>query len=111
MYDERTRLLQSGDAFYPGRLYFRGDRFAEFRASIDRVVAFTKTHPVGVILGNHIEMTRTPGKDYAMEAPSHPGERRLELAMKDLVELQATLHAMGDKPVRQTHDSFIVYPR
>jgi len=111
VYDERTRLLQSGDAFYPGRLYFRTHRFAEFRASIDRVVAFTKTHPVSVILGNHIEMTRTPGKDYAMEAPNHPDERRLELSVKDLVELQTALHAMGDKPAREVHDSFIVYPR
>ena len=41
----------------------------------------------------------------------HRDERRLELSMKDLLELQTALHAMGDKPVRETHDSFIVYPR
>jgi glyoxylase-like metal-dependent hydrolase (beta-lactamase superfamily II) len=110
VFDEQTRLLQSGDALYPGRLYVPVDQFTTYRDSIDRVVAFTKTRHVSHILGNHIEMTRAPGEDYPMHAPNHPDERALELPYAALLELQAALHAMGDMPVRQIHSQFIIYP-
>jgi len=111
IFDEKTRLLQTGDAFYPGRLYFDVDQFAAFRESIDRVVAFAKPRNVAYILANHIEMSRTLGQDYPMRAPSHPDERELELSFSTLLELQGALHAMKDKPTREVHDSFIIYPR
>jgi glyoxylase-like metal-dependent hydrolase (beta-lactamase superfamily II) len=110
VFDERTRLLLSGDALYPGRLYFPSDQFSAFRESTDRVVAFTKQRHVSHILGAHIEMTSTPGKDFVDEAPSHPNERALELPYADLLELQDALHRMGGTPVRDTHDNFIIYP-
>jgi glyoxylase-like metal-dependent hydrolase (beta-lactamase superfamily II) len=110
VFDERTRLLQTGDALYPGRLYFHTDQFKAYRDSIDRVVAFTRHRHVSHILGNHIEMTLQAGEDYTMEAPNHPDEARLELPYAALLELQAALHAMGDKPVREAHARFIVYP-
>jgi hypothetical protein len=28
-----------------------------------------------------------------------------------MLELQAAIHAMGDKPVRQIHDDFVIEPR
>jgi hypothetical protein len=31
---------------YPGRLYVPSNQFAAYQASIDRVAAFTKDHPV-----------------------------------------------------------------
>ncbi|QUD89625.1 MBL fold metallo-hydrolase [Phenylobacterium montanum] len=110
VFDENTRLLLSGDALYPGRLYFPFDQLAAYRDSIDRVVAFTKDRKVSHILGAHIEMTTTPGKDFAMEAPTHPNERALELPYSDLLALQAAVHAMGDKARVEKHDDFIVYP-
>ena len=111
VYDRRTRLLLTGDALYPGRLYFPRDEFAIYRAGIERAVAFTATHPVRYILGAHIEMTRTPGEDYPMRAASHPNEHPLELPYQSLVELNAALHAMGQTPARDKHRDFIVYPR
>ena len=110
IFDERTRLLLSGDALYPGRLYFPTDQFAAYRDSIDRVVAFTRTRHVSHILGAHIEMTHTPGKDFPDEAPGHPDEHALELPYAALLELQAAVHAMGDTPVRDVHGDFIVFP-
>jgi glyoxylase-like metal-dependent hydrolase (beta-lactamase superfamily II) len=110
VFDERTRLLLSGDALYPGRLYFPTNQFADYRDSVDRVVAFTRSRQVSHILGAHIEMTRTPGKDFVDEAPSHPDERLLELPYADLLELQTAVHKMGDTPVRDTHNDFIIYP-
>jgi glyoxylase-like metal-dependent hydrolase (beta-lactamase superfamily II) len=108
--DERTRLLLSGDALYPGRLYFPTDQFAAYRDSIDRAVAFTKARHVSHVLGAHIEMTAAPGKDFAQAAPTHPDERALELPYADLLALQAAVHRMGDTPSKDVHDDFIVFP-
>ena len=110
VFDERTRLLLSGDALYPGRLYFPTDQFAAYRDSIDRVVAFTRTRHVSHILGAHIEMTSTPGKDFVDEAPSHPDEHGLELPYAALIELQGAVRKMGDTPARDAHADFIVFP-
>ncbi|HLZ73721.1 MBL fold metallo-hydrolase [Phenylobacterium sp.] len=110
LFDEKTHLLLSGDTLYPGRLYVPADQLAAYRDSIDRVVAFTRTRKVSHILGAHIEMTTTAGQDFPMRAPAHPSEHRLELPYADLLELQAAVHEMGDKPVRDKHDDFIVWP-
>ncbi len=110
IFDEKDRLLLSGDTLYPGRLYVPTDQFAAFRASIDRVVAFTQARRVSHVLGAHIEMTSAPGKDFADAAPTHTNERALELPYSDLLELQAAVHRMGDTAVKGVHDDFIVFP-
>jgi glyoxylase-like metal-dependent hydrolase (beta-lactamase superfamily II) len=110
VYDEKTRLLLSGDALLAGRLYFPTDQFSTYREGIDRVVAFTRTHPVSHILGAHIEMTGTPGVLIEDEAPSHPAERALDLPTAALTELQDALHAMGDAPRQEAHADFVVFP-
>ena len=110
IFDEKTRLLLSGDTLYPGRLYVPADQFGAYRDSIDRVVAFTQARKVSHILGAHVEMTTTPGQDFPMRAPAHPNEHALELPYADLLALQAAVHAMGDAPVRDKRDDFIVYP-
>lgn len=110
VFDERTRLLLSGDTLYPGRLYVPTDQFTAFRDSIDRVVAFTRDRHVSHVLGAHVEMTRAPGKDFADRVPAHPDERALELPYADLLELQAAVHRMGDAPVRAVRDDFIIFP-
>jgi glyoxylase-like metal-dependent hydrolase (beta-lactamase superfamily II) len=110
VFDAQTRLLLSGDALYPGRLYFPTNQFAIYRDSVDRIVAFTASRPVAHILGAHIEMTRTPGKDYPMKAGSHPDEHALELPYSALIELQTAVHKMGETPERETYEDFIVFP-
>ena len=110
VFDERTHLLLTGDTLYPGRLYVPVDQFGVYRASIDRVVAFTAPRHVRQLLGAHIEMTTTPGEDYPMQAPNHPDEHKLELPYADLLELQRAVHAMGNAPVRQVRADFIIYP-
>jgi glyoxylase-like metal-dependent hydrolase (beta-lactamase superfamily II) len=110
VFDEKTRILQGGDAFGPCRLLFSVNNFKAFRDSTDRVVAFTAGRNVSHILGNHIEMTGTPGNVYPMRAPSHPDEPLLELKFSDLLDLQKALHAQGDRPVMEPHDRFMIYP-
>jgi glyoxylase-like metal-dependent hydrolase (beta-lactamase superfamily II) len=110
IFDERTRLLLSGDTLYPGRLYIPANNYPDYRDSINRVVAFTKDRNVTHILGAHIEMTVEAAKDYPLEAASHPNERALELPYWDLLELQFTLQQMGDVVVRDEHSDFIIFP-
>lgn len=111
VYDPRLKILLSGDVLYPGRLYVPVNHLAEERASIDRVAAFADTHPIRVLLGTHIEMTRAAGKDYVQAAPTHPDEHRLELPVASIRELQAGLKAPLDVPGKsQVHDDFIIAP-
>jgi hydroxyacylglutathione hydrolase len=109
VYDPETKFLQMGDELYPGRLYVSGGQFETYRDTIDRVVSFTKSHPVSWVMGNHIEMTRTPGRDYPMHTPSHPNEHPLELPYACLLELQGSLHKMTGIQL-DVHKDFIVYP-
>ena len=110
VFDRQTRLLLMGDELYPGRLYIPNADFKAYRATIDRVADFTATRQVTWILGNHIEMTRTPGRDYAMHIHSHPAEHRLELPLASLFELRKAVDAMGELPRLEVHEDFIIYP-
>lgn len=109
IYDPKLRILLSGDTLYPGRLYVPVNFLADNRASVDRVAAFAAKHPIRAVLGAHIEMTRTPGRDYAHEAPAHPDEHPLELPVQTIRELQSGLKASLDVPGKsQIHDRFII---
>jgi hydroxyacylglutathione hydrolase len=108
VYDNETKILLSGDSFYPGRLYVKD--WQAFKLSTQRLVDFTAQHKISYILGNHIEMTNTPGKDYPIETTFQPDEHILPLKVKDLVLLNNALKNLGDKPIRKTFDNFIIYP-
>ena len=108
VYDNETKILLSGDSFYPGRLYVND--WQAFKASTQRLVDFTSTHKISYILGNHIEMTKTPGKDYPIGTTFQPDEHILPLTVNDLLSLNQALIKLGDKPSREIHDDFIIYP-
>lgn len=111
VYDPRLKILLSGDTLYPGRLYVPVNFLGDNRASVDRLAAFAARHPIRAALGAHIEMTRSPGRDYGHEAPTHPDEHRLELGASSIGELRAGLKAKLDVPdTPQFHDDFIIYP-
>ncbi|MDP8983775.1 MAG: MBL fold metallo-hydrolase [Pseudomonadota bacterium] len=110
VFDRRTRLLLTGDELYPGRLYIPKQQFQTYRRSIDRLTEFTRTRNVAWILGNHIEMTQKPGRDFPFYAPSHPHEHSLELPYSSLLELDSALHEMGEQPQLDVHPDFILYP-
>lgn len=111
VYDPRLKILLSGDTLYPGRLYIPVNFLDDNRASIDRLSAFAARHPIRAVLGAHIEMTRTPGRDYPHEAATHPDEHPLELPARAIAELRTGLKArldMAGQP--QVHDHFILFP-
>lgn len=108
IYDASSKLLLTGDTFYPGRLYV-GD-WPSFKTSINRLVEFSKNHEIKYILGNHIEMSSTDGVDYPMGSTYHPEEQKLPLTVEDLQTLQFSLNNLGDKPTKKAHKNFIIYP-
>ena len=93
---------------FPGRLYV--DDWSSFKTSIDRLVEFSNNYEIQYILGNHIEMSTTDGIDYPIGSTYHPEEQKLPLTVEDLKALQFSLNNLGDKPTRQVHKNFIIYP-
>lgn len=109
VYDNASKILLSGDSFYPGRLYVRD--WAAFKLSTQRLVDFVDHHPISYILGNHIEMTNIAGKDYPTGTTYQPAEHVLPMTVKDLLELNEALKAAGDVPKYDVHPGFIVAPK
>lgn len=109
LFDYSTKFLLSGDSFYPGRLYIRD--WAAYKLSIQRLVDFAGAHQPSYILGNHIEMTNTNGKDYPTGTTYQPAEHIFPLAFKDLLELNQALQKAGEIPKYEIHKNFIIYPK
>jgi glyoxylase-like metal-dependent hydrolase (beta-lactamase superfamily II) len=108
LYDRRTGIALTGDNLYPGRLYVKD--FAIYQASTERLIAFLEDKPVADILGNHIEQTRTPFKDFPIGSIYHPEEHCLELTYGTLLELEAGLKSMRGTPRRLATRDFTIWP-
>ena len=108
LYDHKTKILLSGDSFYPGRLYVQD--WEVYRSSIKRLTDFATQNPVSYILGNHIEMTKIAGKDYPTGTLFQPNEQILPLKTKDLILLNDTLQQLNQNKKRVVFKKFIVTP-
>jgi len=106
-YDRSSGLLLTGDTLYPGRLYVFD--WTAFTATVDRLLAFTQDHPVGHLLGAHIEMTRSPGVDYVIRTTYQPEEPPLELRVADLRALRRAIEEVGDTPGVHPYERFVLY--
>jgi hydroxyacylglutathione hydrolase len=105
-YDRFTGLLLSGDTLYPGRLYVFD--WPAHTATVDRLLAFAAAHPVGHLLGGHIEMTRSPGVGYVIRTTCQPEEPPLQLATADLRALRRAIEEAGDTPGIHPCEKFVV---
>lgn len=94
VYDPHSGLLLTGDTVYPGRLYVV-DREA-FAATLDRLVAICDIRDVSWVLGCHVEMTTTPGRDYPLGATFQPHEPPPQLTVDQL-------HRIRDEVARVKH--------
>ncbi|MBC7650120.1 MAG: MBL fold metallo-hydrolase [Deinococcales bacterium] len=108
VYDNETNILLTGDSFYPGRLYIK--EWEAYALSIQRLVDFTAQHKITYILGNHIEMSKTPKKDYPTGTTFQPDEQPLPLTVKNLLLLNKALKKIGTIPSKKVCDYFIIYP-
>lgn len=110
LYDTSSKLLLTGDTFYPGRLYMKKTNWSLFKESINRLVGFSKQNEISYILGNHIEMSSSNGISYPMGTTYHPDEHKLPLTKEDLLTLNSALLKLGDNPTNQVYGDFIIYP-
>ena len=108
VYDLNTKLLLTGDTVYPGRLYIQD--WPAFKASIERLALFVKSHEISSVLGTHIEMSTKPGIDYPIQSTYQPEEHSLALRPAHVMELYEAVIKMKDDPVREVHNDFIIDP-
>jgi len=114
-YDRYTGLLFTGDTVYRGRLYV--EDWQAFRTTISRLVDFVSSRPVSHVLGCHIEMTTTPGRDHMIGSTHQPYEPPPQLTVEHLRALNDMLSEDGDRPGAPPfgeigtypHDDFVIW--
>ena len=106
-YDPWTGMLITGDTVCRGRLYVFD--FPAFLASLDRLVAFCDNRPVTHVMGCHIEMRRTPGRDYPIGATYQPDEPPLPMTVKQLRAVRDAAASVAGKPGAHIFDDFIIF--
>ena len=112
LFDRTRGLLLSGDTLLPGTLTVRD--WPAYRESTKRLARFargtaTRGHPVGAILGAHIEMSTT-GELYALGTTYQPDEAPLPLTVDDLFALETMLDEAGESPRSIPGSRFVVEP-
>ncbi|WP_371667452.1 MBL fold metallo-hydrolase [Streptomyces sp. NBC_00289] len=106
-YDPHTGILLTGDTVYRGRLYV--DRWDDFRRSVHRLADFAGTRTVTHVLGCHIEMTTTPGKDYPVRTTYQPDEPPLEMNGEHLRRLRAAVDDIAGREGVHVYDDFVIH--
>ncbi|WP_198417988.1 MBL fold metallo-hydrolase [Cryobacterium gelidum] len=107
IWDPTTELLFTGDTVYPGRLYVND--IAAFQNSVDRLLAFSKLHPVSRILGAHIEMSNREGRDYARGVAYHPHEAPLPMTVDQLRAVAAATRTVAARPGAHRFNDFAIF--
>jgi hydroxyacylglutathione hydrolase len=82
---------------------------AAFVASLDRLVAFAGSRPVTHVLGCHIEMRRTPGRDCPIGSTYQPDESVPQMTVDQFVVVRDAAAAVADAPGVHVLDDFIIY--
>ncbi|MGH3509827.1 MAG: MBL fold metallo-hydrolase [Nocardioidaceae bacterium] len=106
VYDPWTGLLLTGDTVCRGRLYVQDE--PAFAASLDRLVGFAADRRVTAVLGSHIEMTQTPGRDYPLGCRFQPDEPPLRMEPTVLGRARDGARA-ATRPGPHVHDEFIIW--
>jgi len=110
VYDRASQILFSGDALYPGRLYFQCAKFDQYRDSIAKLRTWITDRPLSWVLGAHIEMKAKPGKSFDSQKNKRSAEHLLELAPSVIDELHVALAGLGNEPRVLPQTEFIVFP-
>jgi glyoxylase-like metal-dependent hydrolase (beta-lactamase superfamily II) len=107
VYDPWSGFLLTGDTVLRGRLYVPD--FPAFTDSLNRLVALAATRPVTHVMGCHIEMTRTPRRDYPVLSTYQPAEAPLQMTTGQLTAVRDAALAAADRPGVHVHDDFIIF--
>ena len=106
-FDPWTGWLLTGDTVYPGRLYV--EDMAAFLDSLDRLVDLASRRPVTAVLGCHVEMTSTPGRDYPLGATWQPDEAPLPMTVAQLVAVRDAARSVADRPGAHPFDDVVIW--
>ena len=82
---------------------------AAYVDSIRRTVRLAESREVTHVMGCHIEMTRTPGKDYGLGATYQPDEPPLQMTIDQLRAVRDAAVSVADSPGVHAFDDFIIY--
>lgn len=107
IYDRWTTLLLTSDTICPGRLYVFD--MPAYLASLERIARFAETHPIRWVLGSHIEMSQTRGRDYPFRAKYQPHERPLEISASRLPAILASARSASKRRGVYRSDEYIIY--
>jgi hydroxyacylglutathione hydrolase len=110
VFDQTSRILFSGDAIYPGRLYYECGQAATYEASINRVASFVAENQVKWLLGGHIEMSTTPGQTFPQDEQVRHDEHLLELPASIVGKIQIALKEQAGQYRVQPFDEFWLLP-
>jgi hydroxyacylglutathione hydrolase len=106
-YDAWTGFLLTGDTVYPGRLYVPD--FPAFAASLERLADFAQARRISHVLGCHIEMTRTPRRDYPLGTKYQPDEPPLQMTVAQLLAVRDAARAVAARPGAHVFDDFMIF--
>jgi hydroxyacylglutathione hydrolase len=107
VHDPATGFLLTGDTVYPGRLYVEDP--PAFLDSLDRLVALATTRDVTHVLGCHVEMTSTPGRDYPLGTTYQPDEAPWPMTVAQLVAVRDAARSLAGKAGAHGYDDFAIW--
>jgi hydroxyacylglutathione hydrolase len=105
--DPWTGSLLTGDTVYPGRLYV--EDMPAFTDSLDRLIRLAESRGVRHVMGAHIEMTRTRGRDYPIGTTYQPEEPALQMTLDQMRALRRAAKRVADLPGAHTFDDFVIF--
>ncbi len=105
--DPWSGFLLTGDTVYPGRLYV--DDMPSYVASLDRLVDLARSRRVTAVMGCHIEMRRTPGRDYPIGSTWQPDEAPLPMSVEQLERVRDSARAVADRPGAHMFDDVVIF--
>ena len=101
-------FLLTGDTVYPGRLYVQD--MPAFIDSLDRLVRLAESRGVRHVMGCHIEMSRSPGRDYPLGTTYQPEEPPLQMTVDQLRAVRdAAVMAVAGSPGAHSFDDFAIF--
>jgi glyoxylase-like metal-dependent hydrolase (beta-lactamase superfamily II) len=104
--DPWTGFLLTGDTVYPGRLYVEDT--SAFTDSLDRLVRLAEARGVRHVMGAHIEMSRSPGRDYPVGTTYQPDEAPLQMTVDQLRGVRDAAMAVAGSPGVHSFDDFAI---
>ena len=105
--DRWTGFLLTGDTANPGRLYVRD--MPAFTDSLGRLVRLAESRGVRQVMGCHIEMSRTPGRDYPLGTTYQPQEPPLQMTVGLLRAIRDAAVSVADLPGAHSFDDFAIF--